>query len=86
MKCSDCDKDAVVRVRVNGNTSVVCEDHRVAIVRRIEHVARKCWDGNKNLRAVLALAIQGIEFEDLVPGLRTPGGAIPLPDPKSEPM
>lgn len=77
MECSDCRKTcvvraAIVRVRVNGETSVVCEEHRAAIVRRIELVARACWDAgrrnpqaNKNLQAVLVMANKSIEFEDL---------------------
>ena len=66
MQCSECSESAIVRVRVNGDAGVVvCEEHRTAIVRRMEQVARKCWDGNQNLRAVFVNAMQNMEFENL---------------------
>ena len=66
MQCSECNESAIVRVRVNGDGGVVvCEVHRTAIVRRMEQVARKCWDGNQNQRAVFVKAVQNIDFENL---------------------
>ena len=65
MKCSDCNEEANTRVRVNGKPSVVCEAHRVAIVKRIEQVTRLFGRSNPNLQKMLLMALGEIEFEDL---------------------
>ena len=64
MKCSDCGRPAVVRVTVNGNASVVCEEHRVAIVKRIAQVAER-FGKHPNLAKITVMALDNIEFEDL---------------------
>jgi hypothetical protein len=67
MKCARCDSEAVVRVRSHKTEPFepVCESHRLGIVNRIAQAADKLGRGNENLRAILVLAIDKIEFEDL---------------------
>lgn len=65
VKCRECSGDAVVRVTVNEEMSVVCEMHRVAIVKRIEQSVRKLGLGNQNVQSILVMALSEIQFEDL---------------------
>jgi len=64
MKCRDCGADAVVRVHVNGESSVVCEEHRIAIVRRIDQVVKR-FGHVPNLREITVMSLGNITFEDL---------------------
>lgn len=69
MKCShrfpDCNEIAIVRVTINGESSVICEEHRMAIVKRIDDVTRLFGAGNDNHKAVLIKMLGLIEFEDM---------------------
>lgn len=65
MKCSECADDATRRVTANGHTSVVCDGHHAAIVRRIEQVCTMLGRGGPNATAIAAKALDLIKVEDL---------------------
>lgn len=65
MKCAECGETATARVTVNGAASVVCETHRLAIVRRIEEVTARLGRSTPNMREILLMALDHIAFEDL---------------------
>jgi hypothetical protein len=69
MKCSECSKEAVSLVTVNDKTDPVCQDHKVAIVKRMEQVVQRFSQGGPNLQKITLMAIGEIKFEDL-PGAR----------------
>ena len=65
MRCSECAREAVVRVTTSGQATFACEPHRLAIVRRIADVVDRIGRGNANLQATLVMALDNITFEDL---------------------
>jgi hypothetical protein len=65
MRCSECTKDATRRVTADGRTSLVCDDHHTAIVKRIEQACTVLGRGGPNATAVMAKALGHIKVEDL---------------------
>jgi hypothetical protein len=66
-KCHDCGQPAFVRVRTSKDRPFesVCENCRIAIVRRIEQVVRTLGQAGPYASAVVIKSLEMIEFEDL---------------------
>jgi hypothetical protein len=64
MNCSECSKKAVARVTVNGRADLVCKEHKLAIVKRMEDIIQK-FGHVPNLREIALGMLDNIQIEDL---------------------
>jgi len=65
MICCECSEAAVSLVTVNDKTDPVCQQHKLAIVKRMEDAARRFGNGGPNLRKITLMALSNITFKDL---------------------
>jgi hypothetical protein len=64
MNCFECPNKAVARVTVNGDPSFVCQDHKLAIVKRMEQAVARMGH-IPNLREIALGMLDNIQIEDL---------------------